>query len=173
MNEGFNSAILSRCAMSATMTFSLPNPSYRTVAAIATVKGYQIANVHLTTTDEQHLSQVSALLSVLRPSKSVLCGDFNFNLTASAYQAIVGSGYSEAWPDLHPSGMDSTGYRGYTNGEFDSRLDMFFSTSDTSFSSIRVLRHQECAVCQHGREDSNDCLGCSASDHLAVIVNVT
>ena len=172
MNQGFNSAILSRCTLSETQTFTLPNPSYRSVAAITTVNSWRIANVHFTTSDERHRSQAQALLSTMPGTeKNILCGDWNFNNTATAYQELLNGGYTEAWMAIKPTGADNLGYTGYTNAEADDRIDMFFTTADLSVSDLQVIRHQECAVCQQDR-DSNMCHDCSASDHLAVLVNV-
>eukprot|EP00656_Telonema_subtile_P013351 TRINITY_DN16781_c0_g1_i2.p1 TRINITY_DN16781_c0_g1~~TRINITY_DN16781_c0_g1_i2.p1 ORF type:complete len:102 (-),score=11.93 TRINITY_DN16781_c0_g1_i2:157-462(-) len=101
-----------------------------------------------------------------------MTGDWNFNVSEPTYQTIINAGYSEGWVDVYPSGVDSSGYAGYTNAEFEGRIDMFFSTSGISVSGIQVLQHTECSVCA-GDKEGGACKDCSASDHLAVIATVS
>lgn len=173
MNQGFNSATLSRCELSNKRTYSLQNPSYRTVATVVDMDGWQLVNTHITTDEDYHVTQVSELLSVLAPGEVVMTGDWNFNVTEPAYQTITNAGYTEAWVDQNRTGADSDGYNGYTNAEFDSRIDMIFSTSGISVSSVKVIQ-ETCAVCARaGNKEADACLDCSASDHLAMIATLS
>ena len=171
VNQGFNSATLSKCALSDTTTWSLPNTEWRTVAAVVTVNTWQLVNVHFTTDDDVHLVQANGLLSVLRPGKTVMVGDWNFNDTALSHQAILDANLADAWLQLNPTGSDPENYTGWTNTASDDRIDMIF-THAVSVSTFQVLQHIECEICKYGTSN-DECSDCSASDHLALIATVS
>ncbi|MBD3189580.1 MAG: hypothetical protein GF308_03000 [Candidatus Heimdallarchaeota archaeon] len=156
----FGIALLSKYPLSNTKTYYMYSEGEQAATIEAQIiiqsETYNLFVTHFGELENDKEKQAEKIVELTAGKSNVLLlGDFNFEPWSLQYN-ITTAVLVDAWSDIWPSGIDDTGYNGFTFNWANphSRIDYIFVSSDISLIDCRVITEAH------------------SSDHMPVIVSI-